>query len=567
MPHPEEQIRSTLPRVTSGRPAGGAGPLTKEAGEALESHGPRWAGSGFEIDADRYVGDFNERIIGAYQAGQEQALPADAGVARSLVPPGTGAFRDFSHVAPELPRFDAAHCVACMECVVACPDTAILGRVAEPEAVAAHGAAIPDAGERADFLGQWAQTTKFHGLLEKKGERGGLFTVTVDPSKCKGCGECVEVCGSHQALAMIRKDDAVLAAFRARAARVRGLPRTPERFLAKKLPVDAMLREERSLLYVGGAGSCAGCGEATAIRMLLAITGEEYTPEEIGIVAATGCNTVYGSTYPYNPYLVTWTNSLFENAPAVAMGVRARWDQMGWARKRLWVFGGDGAMYDIGFQSLSRLFASGMDIKVLVLDTQVYSNTGGQASTATYTGQSAKMAPFGRVIQGKSERRKELSNIAMLHPEVYVAQTSTAYTAHFFQAVRDANRYPGPALVNVYTTCQPEHGVADDVSQLQGRRAVNSRAFPLFIHDPRKGDTLKSRLSLKGNPAVTEDWMTDAKTGQPYTFVEFAHGEGRFAQQFGPEGQVSEALLAAKADRLRNWRLLRELAGVGASGK
>src|SRR5437016_8267536 len=121
-----------------------------------------------------------------------------------------------------------------------------------------------------------------------------------------------------------------------------------------------MMLTERSLLYVGGAGSCAGCGEASALRMMLAATGFQYGQENIGIVAATGCNTVYTSTYPYNPYKVCWTNSLFENAPADAMGVRARWDQMGWQAKRLWIIGGDGAMLDIGFQSLSRMLASGM---------------------------------------------------------------------------------------------------------------------------------------------------------------------------------------------------------------
>ena len=142
--------------------------------------------------------------------------------------------------------------------------------------------------------------------------------------------------------------------------------------------------------YVGGAGSCSGCGEATAIRMLIAATRQVHGPESMGIVAATGCNTVFGSTYPYNPYLVPWTNSLFENAPA-ALGIRARWDQDGHPERRLWVLGGDGAMYDIGFQSLSRMVASGADVKVLVLDTQVYSNTGGQASTASFGGQVTKL--------------------------------------------------------------------------------------------------------------------------------------------------------------------------------
>ncbi len=96
-----------------------------------------------------------------------------------------------------------------------------------------------------------------------------------------------------------------------------------------------------------------------------------------------------------------WTNSLFENAPADAMGIRARWDQMGWKDKKLWVIGGDGAMLDIGFQSLSRMLASGMNIKVLVLDTQVYSNTGGQSSTATFMGQNTKFTVHGKAIPGK----------------------------------------------------------------------------------------------------------------------------------------------------------------------
>jgi len=545
------------------RPAGHVEwPLLKEPGAALESHGAHFSFLDFEIDLDRYVGEFNEQVIGAYGQGAGAVLPADTGIARSLIPPGTGVFRDFSHVAPALPKFISDKCVACMECVNVCPDTAILGRIVEPDALERATADIEDSGERADFTAQWVRTTKFFDVVEKKGESGGMFNIHIDPTKCKGCGECVVACGNHEALEMIEKTDDLIEAFRNRHRRIQDLPASPERFLARKLPVDLMLNEDRCLLYVGGAGSCAGCGEATAIRMMLAVTGDEYKRDEIGIIAATGCNTVYGSTYPYNPYLVTWSNSLFENAPAVAMGVRARWDQQGWQRKRLWVLGGDGAMYDIGFQSLSRMLCSGMDIKVLVLDTQVYSNTGGQASTASFTAQEAKMSPYGRVQPGKIERRKELSNIAFMHPEVYVAQTATAFINHFQRAIRDANEFSGPALVNVFTTCQPEHGVGDDMAIEQSRRAVQSRAFPLFVHDPRKGESMHERLSLRGNPATTEDWYTDSKTGEPYTFIDYARTEGRFRRQFSADGEPSETLKRAQADRLRNWHLLQELAGL-----
>jgi hypothetical protein len=108
----------------------------------------------------------------------------------------------------------------------------------------------------------------------------------------------------------------------------RHLPPTPERFVNDKALGDMMLAD-RSMLYSGGAGSSMGCGEGTALRLMLAATGFVYGADQIGIVAATGCNTVFGSTYPFNPFKVPWTNSLFENAPADAMGIRLRWDQEG----------------------------------------------------------------------------------------------------------------------------------------------------------------------------------------------------------------------------------------------
>jgi pyruvate/2-oxoacid:ferredoxin oxidoreductase beta subunit len=95
------------------------------------------------------------------------------------------------------------------------------------------------------------------------------------------------------------------------------------------------------------------------------------------------------------------------------------------------------------------MFASGMDIKVIVLDTQVYSNTGGQTSTGSFKGQDAKMSFHGKVIDGKKENRKEIANIALMHKDVYVAQTTCSHINHFYKAIMEANEYPGPAIVNV----------------------------------------------------------------------------------------------------------------------
>ncbi len=352
--------------------------------------------------------NFCERIIGCYKVGREAELPADEAVARSFMPPASATQRSFRNLAPEIPQFLPSACVGCMECVNVCPDTAILAKVAEPEALDAALGRIKANGDAGFLRSQLVATSKYHELFVRRGQAGGLFGIFVDADKCKGCGECVVACARHEALRMVPKETIDLHLYDRAMQLHRELPNTPRHFVNEKSLGDMMLTSD-SQLFAGGAGSCMGCGETTAIRMMLAATGFVYGQENIGIVAATGCNTVYGSTYPFNPYAVAWTNSLFENAPADAMGIRLRWNQEGHPERRLWVLGGDGAMYDIGFQSLSRMLMSGLDIKVLVLDTQVYSNTGGQSSTATFTSQDAKMSAVGKAQSGKMERRKELA--------------------------------------------------------------------------------------------------------------------------------------------------------------
>lgn len=516
-----------------------------------------------DLDLKSYIEDFNARILPAYERGDDESLIADVSVARSIIPAGTGAFRDFSYIAPEIPEFDLNNCVGCMTCVTECPDTAILGKVTEGN-VLELALAETDEAHREWIGQQWSITNKFYNVPEKKeAGSGGKFGIFIDPTKCKGCAECVQVCADlgYNALKMIKKEEDTIPRYDKAFSFFRNLPPTPERFISDRVLVDMMLAD-RSLLYVGGAGSCAGCGEATALRMWMAAVAFQSGQENIGIVNSTGCTTVYGSTYPYNPWGVSWTNSLFENGPTDAMGIRARWNQMGWEKKRLWVLGGDGAMLDIGFGSLSRMFASGMDIKVLLLDTQVYSNTGGQSSTGTFTGQNTKMTPVGKEEMGKAEARKEIAQIAMMHPNVFVAQTTAMHMNHFYRACMEANQYPGPAIISVFTTCQPEHGVGDHEAGQRAKAAVESRAFPLLIYDPRKGETIRERLDLKGNPNPNEDWMIDPKTKEPYTFIDFARGEGRFAKHFDKNGNAGEMLHAVKMERLANWRLLQDLAGM-----
>jgi pyruvate ferredoxin oxidoreductase beta subunit len=530
------------------------------------------------LDVAAYVDDFNTNVIDAYRRGiADVELPADPSVGRSLIPAGTAGTRDFSSLSPFIPQLVAEKCVGCMACVSACPDSAIFA-TAQPKSSLAKAIDTFAAGQPNPELAaktareHFVHTTKYADVPAKRGLEGADFGLFIDPYHCKGCLECVDVCAAekHDALVTIEKCDCepsgecTLDRYRRDLAFYKSLPITPVEYRNEKVLADMMLGEH-AYGYVGGAGSCSGCGEGTVVRMVMAATLQVYGPESMGIVAETGCNTVFGSTYPYNPFTVPWTNSLFENGPADALGIRLRWDQEGHPERRLWVFGGDGAMYDIGFQSLSRLVASGMDIKVLVLDTGVYSNTGGQTSTASFTAQVSKLSAFGKVEHGKGERRKELGRILIAHGDAYVAQVAACTINHLYKAVMEANSYPGPAVIVAYTPCMPEHGIADDAANRQAKLAVDSRAFPLFTYDPRRGDTLAERLSLQGNPAVKEDWSKNPD-GSAFDFISFARTEGRFAQHFGKEGNPSIELQKSQDDRLENWRILQEMAGVLRAG-
>jgi pyruvate-ferredoxin/flavodoxin oxidoreductase len=205
--------------------------------------------------------------------------------------------------------------------------------------------------------------------------------------------------------------------------------------------------------------------------------------------------------------------------------------------------GGDGAMFDIGFQNLSRALMSGKPVKILIVDTQVYSNTGGQACTSGFIGQVADMSPYGASQHGKSEKRKEISVIGMAHRTSFVAQVAQGNITHMLESFIDGLNTRRPALFNAYAVCPPEHGVGDNSAVARSKMAMEARAFPLFRYNPDLGVTFSECVTLEGNPALDVDWPTydlayvdekgDKKTMTlPMTFADFALGEGRFAKQF-----------------------------------
>jgi pyruvate-ferredoxin/flavodoxin oxidoreductase len=204
--------------------------------------------------------------------------------------------------------------------------------------------------------------------------------------------------------------------------------------------------------------------------------------------------------------------------------------------------GGDGAMYDIGFQNLSRAMMAGKPVKVVVVDTQVYSNTGGQACTSGFFGQISDMAQYGKAIKGKEEARKEMGLIAMAHRTTYYMQSTMAYSNHMIEGFVQGLMSRRPAVFNLYTSCQPEHGIGDDMSNHQAKLAVESRAYPLFTYDPDRGKTAAECFDLDGNPAIDRDWpvtkINYVERGRQKemelstTFVDFAVTETRFRKHF-----------------------------------
>jgi len=327
-------------------------------------------------------------------------------------------------------------------------------------------------------------------------------------------------------------------------------------------------------------------------RDIQAIDGRHANGMSVMYMGAhTGCNTVYGSTPPSNPHPYPWMNSLFQDGTTIswlfgessmlnharrsvaperlATALLEREDGVSGERDyfeithlddtqmtdqevrempKVWAIGGDGAMGDIGFQNVSKVVLQNKpNVLMLMLDTQVYSNTGGQNSDSSNMLGGYDMNQFGVASQGKLIEKKSVAETFTAgHGSPYVAQVSMANSAKLYKAMLDGLEYRGTAFYQCYTTCQPEHGVADNMSADQARMIRDSRGMPEFIYNPRAGETLHEGFELKGNPSIKRDWW-EAKypsTGDKYnyTVAHWAITEARFRLHLKeiPEAQAGE---------------------------
>jgi pyruvate-ferredoxin/flavodoxin oxidoreductase len=332
--------------------------------------------------------------------------------------------------------------------------------------------------------------------------------------------------------------------------------------------------------------------EAFNHKNLQAVDGRLANGMSVMAMAAhTGCNTVYGSSSPNNPHPYPWMNSLFQDGVTVGWlmgesfivdharrsviperladilltrdaGVEAdgpssdqgssdvidaqeyynlthftdalMTDQEIVELPKVWAVGGDGGMGDIGYQNVSKVMLQNRpNVKVLMLDTQVYSNTGGQNSDSTPMLGGGDMNTYGAATQGKNTEKKTVAETFLAgHGSPFVAQVSMANAPKLYRAILDGLEYRGTMFIQAFTTCQPEHGVADDMALIQAQRVRDSRGVPEFVFNPRLGETYQEALDIKGNPSIDLDWYETKNkvTGETshYTVAHWCVTEARF---------------------------------------
>jgi pyruvate ferredoxin oxidoreductase beta subunit len=234
--------------------------------------------------------------------------------------------------------------------------------------------------------------------------------------------------------------------------------------------------------FTFGHRLCAGCGIPIIPKLLYRVT--DY---DIIVASATGCLEVATTIYPYTSWLKPFIHSAFENSAATISGVEAMYQSLKKQGKipserklKFVAFGGDGGTYDIGLQSLSGALERGHDILYICYDNGAYMNTGIQRSSATPYGAATTTSPAGKVIPGKMQKRKDLTNIAAAHHIEFVGQSAVSHWNDLATKLKKGLDVDGPAFMNVLSPCVPGWMTPADQSIEVTRIAVETCYWPLF---------------------------------------------------------------------------------------
>lgn len=438
------------------------------------------------------------------QRGNELPVSVFLPFADGSSPAGTTA-TERRNVATEIPVWIPENCIQCNRCSYVCPHAVIRPAVLDDATLskAPEGfQSIPAAGLNAHFA------------------------ITVSDVDCTGCGACACVCPGRQGKKALEMTP--IAAHQEKQACFDFCkPLLPSAAALKVFPENTVKGSQFLYPYLEFSGACAGCGETPYVKLLTQLFGSR-----LYLANATGCSSIWANSAPSCAYTTdqngcgpAWSNSLFEDAAEFGYGMLLSQEVAALRGESChsiqWIIGGDGWAYDIGYGGLDHILASGKNINILVLDTEVYSNTGGQASKATPLGATAKFA-----MNGKETQKKNLAAMAMTYETVYVAQI--AMGADFNQTLKaftEAAAYPGPSLIIAYATCIA-HGIRSGLGStpIEEKRAVDSGYFPLFRFHPGLKEQGKNPFLLDSKEPVLD-------------YESFLNGEIRYQalEQIDPE--------------------------------
>ncbi|MCB6994126.1 pyruvate:ferredoxin (flavodoxin) oxidoreductase [bacterium 210820-DFI.6.37] len=503
---------------------------------------PHWAEAEGELTRSDAEGrnqlhtDYINKVLKPTNAMEGDSIPVSVflDTAGGVIPAGTAAYEKRG-IAVEIPEWDETKCTQCNWCSYVCPHAVIRPFVLDKEEEEGYGgASIP--------------------LKEDDEKR---FAMGISALDCTGCGSCADVCPSrNKALKMVMAEDRMEKAqadydYLFSQTQIKELP----------VQTDTVKGSQFRQPLLEFSGACPGCGETPYAKLVTQLFGDRmYIANATGCSSIWGCSAP-STPYTTNQEGKgpAWSNSLFEdNAEfgyGMAVAVKARRKELKSAVERLaadtrftraanawlacmddaksaettgkalvelcrectvmedakfvvanadmltkpsmWIFGGDGWAYDIGYGGLDHVLASGENVNVLVFDTEVYSNTGGQASKATPTGAVAQFASGGKAV-----RKKDLAQIAMAYGYVYVAQVAMgANPAQTLKAIKEAEAYDGPSLIIAYAPCI-NHGVKAGMNKamLEMKKAVRAGYWNLLRYNPALVAQKRNPLSVDSAP-------------------------------------------------------------------
>ncbi|MDH3261249.1 MAG: pyruvate:ferredoxin (flavodoxin) oxidoreductase [Acidimicrobiia bacterium] len=539
-----------------------------------------------------YAPDFVQRVTALMMEGKGDLLPVSALPVDGTFPTGTTRWEKRS-IGDEIPIWDPEICIDCAKCAMVCPHAAIRMKVYDPEALETAPARFPSKDWRGRDLPGKKMTIQVapedctgcgvcvdvcpakskeivrhksinmrplleHVARERKNfefflEIPEMDRTEVNPNTVKGSqmleplfefsGACAG-CGETPYIKLMTQmfGDRTIIANATGCSSIYGgnLPTTPyttnsegrgpawanslfednaEFGLGMRLALEAETSQARSLV----AALVPEIGEGLGESLLSADQSDEA-----GIAAQRA-------------RVVQLKERLERIERDDARNLATLADSL--VRKSVWIVGGDGWAYDIGFGGLDHVMASGRDINILVLDTEVYSNTGGQASKATPRGAVAKFA-----AGGKQTAKKDLGQIAMAYGNVYVAQVALgANNIQVVKAFSEAESFNGPSLIIAYSQCIA-HGIDMEKGMSHQKEAVDSGYWPLFRYDPRLEDHHPFHLDSK-KPSIR--------------FKEFAWQEARFAMLARSQPEEAERLFRLAQDDIdERWSLYEQLADI-----